>query len=1686
MPTSSSETRATAESAVPQSPPPSQKINGRYRPVRKLGRGGMGAVFLVLDTYHGDQPVALKRVRPDRLDRKAEAILRNEYLALAGLQHPGLARVFHFGLDHDASDYFFTSEFVDGVNLLKACQGIDLAEPQSCGLFLDMLAQILRALEYIHARGLVHGDLKPENMLVTGIAPDRPQAAPPRVKLIDFGLTKREKEFGGKKVLGTTYYIAPETITGSQVDRRTDLYSLGVILYQLATGQVPFEGESNAAILKKHVEQPPSHPCEVKPSVPAGLGEIILNLMEKRPLDRFQSAFAVLDAVNRAFGLELPLETPETCASYVQSAELVGRDLDLRRLYAAFCSACKVKPVEIENDLNLPAPPVQERGPRQISRLPDFFLLLRGETGIGKRRLALEFKKYAETQGVQFVGIECSQNDAANPHADFLALMRDLLGFARLGGDRPQVLLRVAELVKEMGGSSKLPPAAGELFQELALYVLRASQLQPLIVHFHDLQRGGKLVMTFLSAMVSAMTSQDRNASGRLLLSASALDRIDCEKTLLQELLHTPLIRDMLTEICLERLDAEGVARLLSAMFAGHDFPPAFRRRVFEESDGNPGVVQEICELFLGEGLIGRTMNGWTLTGDHEKQSFPGRVRRELKEKIERLPGPARKMAVAFACLGNSSPLELAVRLSELPRDKILDSMQVLHRQKILREDTSGHQLNVYSFVHATARDLLTEAVGPEYMRTLNDRAGTICEEYFGQQGKKPLDRLAVHFLRAGNRARGVQYGLEAAKAASGLEPRRAADLYAEVLRVGAGDRVLEDRVQFEMARLRCRMGQHQEAINALIPLLETRRPDGNVPAPAQLLVELAHNLIRTGEFKRAGEYLDKAFSLETGQAISAWMVHVILGYAELHHALGCHEESLRSCQRVYKLKNEIHDARLLGRLYALLVENHFHLGDTEAALNHSIEAIQLTDTRSDLELVESNLFFLGLKLKYEGKLSWALREFELCARLRKKKAAAGEEADLLREIGTLEIRLERPRQAAERLCAALTLHESHGLAESASVLAMLAEARRMLGEYEDAKKAVAEALRRGKASRNPLLLASAYITCGNISLDHGDNDNAERYFKETRTHLPDHANRLTRLLQGEYRLAFERGRFGTALDLAAQGLDLAKKQGSHHDSAWFSAERAFLFLKLGRFQDARFLLVTLGDRTRRQNFRACESRAILLQGLLLMRENGWEGAKKAIDRALAIAKDEGSERDLIRIYFEQGGLNVHLRDYERAILAYEEGLYLAKKLNLVYWKCALQHAMGVLEASVENGDLDRAEDFLAAAAKYARHGSYADLQWQIHYQQGKVIQRAGREEEALARFEEATAARLQVLNDLPVTHREAYVAQSTAGDLDGCRSEAASRCARAAAAAARATSEAPAARTKVFVMPVVPVEEPAEAVAVAVAEPWEEEPPQTLLGKSEAIRRLREQIAGLPEVLPWVWVLGPRGSGKLQTARAIHEQLAAGGGRIWVHGGAELDDALVESVLAELEQARKEEKAGGGSPGKASRSSKLAPPRAGRSPRTSGKERARPRFTLVLRSADKQPSGARALLLEALGASEAGDFGVVATVDTRGGPIAKLTMFGPPGAPVLQTQPLADRREDLEVLAAHFLGKARRNGEPAPALSAEALAVLGEYEWPGNVAELKALCEALAAAARPGEPIGGDLVRRVLASLVG
>ena len=1615
--------RETAETAV--SAP--LKVTGRYVVVRKLGKGGLGSVFLVEDTHRQGEKLALKRVRTDTLGKKAAAILRNEFTALATLEHPNLARVYDFGVEPETADYFFTSEFVDGVTLFKACADLDLSRAEDLSLFIDLLAQVVRALEYIHSRGLVHGDIKPENILVTGLSGESA-----RVKLIDFGLTRREKEFGGKKVLGTTYYIAPETIIGAQVDRRTDLYSLGAVVYHLITGRPPFQANSHAAILKSHVEEVPAHPSNLRPQIPAGLGNIVLKLLEKRPVDRYPGGLSVIHALNSALALDIPFETKETAASYLHCSGLVSRDAEIQMLHSAFHSACRPDAAAADADLNIPDPSaalaaLATDGPRKL-------FLIRGEKGLGKRRLALELKKLVQTQGAPCISIECAGGSPRSQN-DFLQLMKEIVAIARHGDEKPAILLRVASLFRD---DDSLGPSLSDieaLFDDLSLYVLRLTRSQPLAIHLHDVHRGGKLLLSFLQALL-ACHAESRVPDSRLLLTASALDRIDCESTDLHELLLTPLFRKAVQEICLVRLDAEGVGKLLQSTFTGNEFPAAFTKRVFEESDGNPGVIREICEFFLDRKVVRRTLGGWTVEPDFESEPIPGRVRLELEERMERLPEGALRLALAFAVLGDSTPLELAVKLSEVARDNILESMQWLYRGKVLREDGSANQLNVYSFVHATARDILYNRIPEPERRTYHDRAGALCESYYKGQGRQYPERIAVHYIRAGNKQHGIRYGIEAAESLGrSLQPSRALAIYSEVLRLAESEPALSRRVRFEMGRLENSMGRYGEALETLVGL-DAPTVEGGIPARSQLLVEIAASAIRVGRIREAAKCLDRAYAVESAQVISGWMVHVLLGFADLHFSLGKHEECLRSCEKVLKHRSEVHDTKLLCRLYALLAESSFALEKKEEALQYCREALVLVDSRSDTELFDSSLYFFALSAKYKGKLTVALKSFELCAKLRKQRGLAGAEAEALLDMGSIEILLWHGKRAVEKLEAALALFEKCGDSiRAVETLSQLAEARRMLGEYEDSMKAAGESLRKGKPIGLRADAQRSLIVCGKLCIDRGDFENAGKYFSEA-FGKPGGGSAVGLSqdpLGGKY---LQQGDFASALDAVSRGIDVARQSRSKVHSAQYLEERAFLYGCLGKHADMKPLLITVFDLVKRMDLRVLEGRADLLQGVFHTREGAWNQARKSFDSALQILKDEGSERDLLLLYVEKAEMLFRTAEIEEAFLCLDEAFYIAKKLNLLYWKCRIQLSMGGMESALEQGDLRKAEECLRIAEKFAAHGGYLDLFWQIRRLLGDIAMKRKRHEEALSHYREAERGRDEALKRIPESFHQSYL------DL---RQDASLRAAIEDAVRKRG------------------------AALEQADEPKKTPDRPALDGSSPAMAELFQRMETVPPEAPWIWICGQEGSGKRTFAAALHKRLATSGGHCWSLEASELKKSgLMEhfqTFEAEREKARRDspwwypgKPEGDGAAAQAAETPAAPPPPGA----------AYPRYTMVLAHVDKLPLDAwKALLLKVKEEQGIPDgLRVIATAVTPSLEALDTTL-GPEGAPVLQVPPLSARMEDLEPLVTKLVAEAA-GGKRRPLLPA-ALKLLEAREWKENVRELKAFALVLAVALPEG-----------------
>jgi serine/threonine-protein kinase len=257
-----------------------QVYSGRYELRRHVARGGMAEVYLAHDRLL-DRPVALKVLFPElSVDRSFVERFRREAQAAANLSHPNIVSVYDWG--EEDNTYYIVMEYVDGrplSNILRS-EGTLLPD-RAAGICADVAA----ALAFAHRNGVIHRDVKPGNVLIT---------ADGTVKVTDFGIARaantEENLTQTGAVMGTATYFSPEQAQGASVDARSDIYSLGVVLYELVTGRPPFSGDNPVTIAYKHVREDPVPPRSRNPGVPVAFENIIMQAMAKDPDDRYQTA----------------------------------------------------------------------------------------------------------------------------------------------------------------------------------------------------------------------------------------------------------------------------------------------------------------------------------------------------------------------------------------------------------------------------------------------------------------------------------------------------------------------------------------------------------------------------------------------------------------------------------------------------------------------------------------------------------------------------------------------------------------------------------------------------------------------------------------------------------------------------------------------------------------------------------------------------------------------------------------------------------------------------------------------------------------------------------------------------------------------------------------------------------------------------------------------------------------------------------------------------------------------------------------------------------------------------------------------------------------------------------------------------------------------------------------------------
>ena len=260
---------------------------GRYRIVKELGKGNMGVVYQAHDPQI-DRMVALKVLRTDRVTSD-DFVARffKEARAIGRLSHPQIVTVYDVGEDHDT--IYIAMEYLKGEPLNEVMQKGGMTHDQS----IDIVQQVACALDYAHKEGIVHRDIKPSNIILT---PDR------KVKLTDFGIARIEDSTAGYQtqageILGTPIYMSPEQVTGKKADGRSDLYSLGVLFYEMIVGRRPFTGTNLAAIFHSITHDTPEAPASADPFISRALSELIMKCLDKAPDMRFQNGRELVDAL---------------------------------------------------------------------------------------------------------------------------------------------------------------------------------------------------------------------------------------------------------------------------------------------------------------------------------------------------------------------------------------------------------------------------------------------------------------------------------------------------------------------------------------------------------------------------------------------------------------------------------------------------------------------------------------------------------------------------------------------------------------------------------------------------------------------------------------------------------------------------------------------------------------------------------------------------------------------------------------------------------------------------------------------------------------------------------------------------------------------------------------------------------------------------------------------------------------------------------------------------------------------------------------------------------------------------------------------------------------------------------------------------------------------------------------------
>lgn len=754
---------------------------GRYQVIERLGQGGTCRVFKVLDP-ESQQIRALKVL----LDNSNVLRFKREYRSMVRLDHPNIAKVYDYGESGD--DIYFTMEFISGGDLkqwLKRSRQKrqERAFPEKEHEFreiVDLFCRISDPLQYIHLQHIVHRDLKPANIMLT---------EDNTIKLMDFGLVKETDliEDALTKTgmfIGTVAYMSPEQGMGRHLDHRTDLYSLGVILYEACTGQIPFHGDNVLNIFMQHIRDNPVPPRKVNPAIPIPLERIILKLLQKQPIERFNSAAELVAELHAVFSIdELETSVDRSIRTLLETRNETIKITDTRPVLLV--------PGIIGRDIELKL--LRDRMDHLLAQ-GGGVVLIQGEAGMGKSALMQEIASGARFRKFSVLRSACSEVERYpfNAFVPALNAVAEKLISApeseihRLLQGRGEVLASFCPgfldipAMKGRPLPAQLEPAQHKIraFDAVKTLLVQYSSDRPVVLFIDDFHWADELSFELLHYLARVLCGTDRTSIHPLLIVVGYQKNELSEEASFWKHHERILSFSDCEEILLPPLDIQSTRKMILSMLGTGEVTSDLHDRVYRESGGNPFYIEEIMRGLLDDDSLCLVRGKWLIEystgevtisnrGDGKSGSLtkkiPDRLRRMIVRRMMGMSEKTRDVLSRAAVIGGQFEFDMLQTLCEITEDELLDHLDEAMRLNVI-EDAPGLVGKSLRFTQNLISKVLYEDLSALRRNRLHLKTAETILALRGSGNEANFEILAYHFDRAQRLPSAIEYYSKAAR----------------------------------------------------------------------------------------------------------------------------------------------------------------------------------------------------------------------------------------------------------------------------------------------------------------------------------------------------------------------------------------------------------------------------------------------------------------------------------------------------------------------------------------------------------------------------------------------------------------------------------------------------------------------------------------------------------------------------------------------------------------------------------------------------------------------------------------------------------------------------------------------------------------------------------------------------------